>query len=435
MRRVCVINVAGLSRGLLDRMGELWMNSLACPPRAMSATFPAVAASVQTSMTTGVAPGVHGVVAGGIFRRQFRTFSLDERSNTLLNKKRFWHSRRLPRRLRVAMLFWSNPLAGAADAVIGAYTYGPLSQPIADHPRGLYQRLAGRIGQFDSRLVRGPGASWRAGEWIASAAAVLWREQEPDLQWVSLPGVNFEATRHGPQSQEVCEALREVDRLARELSAAVAAAGGETLIVSDGGYVGVGRAVLPNAALREAGLLRVRTAEIGEELDVDNSRAFALVDHQVAHVYCDDEAATGEAAAVLAGLEGVAAVRPRQELFCPGLGHDRAGEIIVLSEPDAWLAYPWWQPGEPAPAPAEKTDVAGKCGYDPCELFAGREAGTIDPDPGNVRASRGLTSVPVADQCVLGATCEIPGDLGAAVTDVPEVVRRILFGDTAGGRS
>jgi len=410
------------------------MDSLASPPRPIAATFPAVAASVQASMTTGVQPGAHGVVAGGIFRRQHRAFSLDERSNTLLNKKRFWHSRHLPRRPKVAMLFWSNPLAGAADAVIGASTYGPLPQLVADQPRGLYQRLADQIGPFDPRLVRGPGASWRAGEWIASAAAAIWRQLKPDLQWVYLPGANFEATRHGPQSAELLEAVSKIDGLARGLSEAVAASGGETLVVSDGGYVAVRRTALPNAALREAGLLKVRPGHAGEELDLVSSRAFALVDHQVAHVYCDDEAAAHEAADVLAGLEGVATVCPREELFCPGLGHDRAGEMIALAEPDAWLAYPWWEPDQPAPALAYQADAVGKCGYDPCELFAGREGGKIDPDLGNVRASRGLVSTPVADQCVLGATCKLPGEIGPAVTDVPEVLRRILFGDVAGGK-
>ena len=444
--RVCVIDVAGLSPRLLARAGGAWMNSLPSRGRPLRATFPSVAASVQTSMTTGVAPGLHGVVAGGVFRRQCRQLGLEERSNTLLAKKRFWHSRKLPRPLKTGLLFWSNPLAGAADAVIGAQTYAPSSQLIADFPAGLYQQIAGRIGAFDSRWVRGPTASWRASRWIAPAAALVWREAAPDLLWVYLPGINFEATRHGLESAEVSQALREVDALAAELAGAVRASGGEVLLVSDGGYVPVRRAACPNDALRAAGLLAVRPSEEGEVLDIEHSRAFAMVDHQVAHVFCDDEQVAQDAEAALKALDGVAAVRRPEELFCPGPGRYRAGERVVLAAADAWLAYRWWGDAPP-PAIARTAETCGKCGYDPCELFAaegGRDGvpgtrpeaastGEIDPRPELARSSRGLTDVPPEDQCVLAASWELPS-VAADVTAVPDLLKAALFGQTGGER-
>jgi len=450
LARICVINVAGLSCRLLGRQGGLWVQSLAARPRPMLATFPSVAASVQTSMTTGVAPGLHGVVAGGVFRRQQCSVGLDERSNTLLSKKRFWHSRRLPRRPSVGLVFWSNPLAGAADAVIGAATYAPSSQLIADFPAGLYERVARSAGRFDPAWVRGPGAGWRASKWIAQAAEFLWREAAPDLLWVYLPGVNFEATRHGLESPQVASALREVDALAAELAGTVSASGGRTLLVSDGGYVPVRRPAFPNDALRRAGLLVTKSTPDGAVTDLEQSRAFAMVDHQIAHVYCRDESAAREAEAAIAPLDGVAAVRRPEELFCEGPGRQRAGERIVLAEADAWLAYPWWG-GEEPPAIARQADVAGKCGYDPCELFAGPGEGTIDPRPELVKSSRGLCDVPAEDQCVLAADRELTlptsseaetaspraGRMPAIrtgkmpvlrVTDVPEIVKEALFG-------
>jgi hypothetical protein len=430
MSRVCVIDVAGLSCRLLRRAGGLWMNALRSPPRPLRATFPSVAASVQSSMTTGAPPGLHGVVAGGVFRRQCRSLGLDERSNTLLSKKRFWHSRELPRRLQVGLVFWSNPLAGAADAVLGAVTYAPSSQLIADIPVGLYERVAAQLGPFDPRWVRGPTASGRASQWIAPAAELMWRDTAPDLLWVYLPGLNFEATRHGLDSAEALAALRQVDALAASLAQAVAASGGQTLLVSDGGYVAVRQAVFPNEALLRAGLLKVCEADEGPMLDVENSRAFAMVDHQVAHVYCDDEQAAGEAEAVLAGLDGVAAVKRPEELFCEGPGRYRAGERILLARSDAWLAYRWWDEDSPPPPLATATDVVGKCGYDPCELFAGPREGTIDPRPQLVRSSRGLADAPLDDQCVLGATWELPAGDTPDVTAVPGLLRTALFGES-----
>ena len=77
MNRICVINISGASCDLVRNDGQLWIGSLPFSPRPMEATFPALAASVQASMTTGAEPGEHGIVAGGLFRRESRTVSFD----------------------------------------------------------------------------------------------------------------------------------------------------------------------------------------------------------------------------------------------------------------------------------------------------------------------------------------------------------------------
>lgn len=429
MPRVCVINVAGVSSRLLAACGRnLWMKGLASRPAPMAATFPVVAASVQASMTTGVEPGLHGVIAGGIFRRQCRTLSLGERSNTLLNEKRFWYASRLPRRLKVSLLFWSNPLAGAADLVVGALTYEPAGSLIADCPKGLYQQLSRQIGPFDPQTVRGPGASWRGSRWIGEAAEILWRRNPCDLQWVYLPGVNFEIVRHGCDSPQALEALSSVDQVAQRLAGVVAESGGQTILVSDGGYVPVERAAYPNLALRRAGLLQVAQTPRGEVLDLVNSRAVVLVDHQVGHLFCMDQEAAAEADEIIAADPAVARTASRDEFFCPGLGHDRSGERIVLAHPDSWLCYQWWEPDGDAPALAQQSDAEGKCGYDPCELFAGKAIGTIDPRPSLVRASRGLTTAPLEDQCVLGSDGPLEMTSPLPVTALPRIVTGALFG-------
>ena len=428
MKRVCVIDIAGADMALVRRDRELWVNSLPSAPRPMLATFPAVPASVQASLTTGVEPGVHGVVGGGLYRRESRTLSLDERSNTLLSRKRFWHSRHLPQRPKVAMVFWCNSLAGAADVALGTPTYGASSCELVGQPMELYAELAAAVGGYDPGLCHGPWASWAASAWIALAAEGIWRRHRPDLQWVHLPGVDFEAVRHGLGSPWVFEAMRVVDLLARRLADAVAAGGGETLVLSDGGYVPVGRAGLPNLRLRRAGLLKVVRTDGGEAIDLHNSRAFAMVDHQVAHLFCADASAAEDAAAALRDDPAVAAVAAREELFCQGAGRQRAGERIALAAGDAWFSYRWWSDEAEAPDVAFRADVQGKCGYDPCELFPGSGPGRIDPDPARVRASRGLVGPGAAGQCLLAATCGLPVDATVKATDVPEIVRGVMFG-------
>ncbi len=425
MPRVCIIDVAGLSCRLLARAKGLWINSLPFAPRPMKATFPAVSASVMASMTTGVSPGVHGVIAGGIFRRQCQALSLDERSNTLLNKKRFWHAIDRPRP-KVALLFWANPLAGAADCVIGSLAYGPSAEMIADTPLGLYAEVCQKIGPFEPADVRGPAASWRASRWIAPAASILWRTQRPDLQWVYLPGINFQAIRDGAASDATLEVVKAIDGLVKTLAENILADGGQVIITTDGGYVDVSRFAQPNLLLRRAGLLKTRTADAGEVIDYETSRAMVMVDHQVGHLYCPDAAVADEAAAVLAADPAVAAVVPREQLFAEGLGLDRSGERIVLARPDAWLAYRWWEEGATPPAFATQADAAGKGGYDPCELFPGTAPGTIDLSLANIRASRGLVTLPPEDQCTLAATCDLDAPPDLNVTHLPQVIRKAI---------
>ncbi len=230
------------------------------------------------------------------------------------------------------MLFWSQPLAGGADVVLGAATYEG-SLPPAEHPPGLHRRIAGGIGPSQLELLHGPEASWRASQWIAQAAAVVWREYPVELMWVCLPGLDFELQRHGPDSERAAEALRELDRVAGHLADEIVATDGDVIVLSDGGYVPVCRAAFPNLLLRRAGLLEVAQSEEGWNVDFERSAAFALVDHQVAQIYCRDETAAQQAQSALGADPAIAAVLSRDELFSPGLGHDRAGERVALCKP------------------------------------------------------------------------------------------------------
>ena len=425
MARVCVINLSGVSGRLLERQSGLWVNSLPSEPRPIGATFPAVPASVQASMTTGAEPGVHGIVSGGVYRRQCHEVSFAERSNTLLNKKRFWQSRHLPAPVTASMVFWWHPLAGAAELVVASAGYAPPGLPIPQQPAHLYDQVARRLGELNQSLLWGPGASWRSSQWMSSAAREIWADYLPDLQWVTLCGVDFAQVRHGVESADAADALREVDQLAQRLGEQVIAGGGRVVVISDGGYVPVERAGRPNWLLRQAGLLKVCQGAAGETIDLNQSRAFCLADHQMAHLYCEDERLADEAADMLRQDAAIVAVLGRDELFSSGLGHDRAGERIVLAQPDAWLTYAWWGPDDSPPPVAIGVAPQFKCGYDPCELFAGASATQINPDTSLVRASRGLVTPPLADQCFVAASCDIPPIQD--VCGLPDLLKSLLF--------
>jgi len=423
MKRLCVLNLAGVSLRVLGRDGQLWVNRLPSPPGPMRPLLPALPAPMQACLTTGVGPNRHGVIADGLYRRGRGEISFVERSNTLLSKKRFWHSRRLAARPTVSLVFWSQPLAGAADLVVGAMTPWPQDGPPAEQPLGLYDELAQRIGEFDNDWLWGPGASCEAAIWIAQAACELWRSRRPDLQWVTLPGLDVELVRHALGSPQAMEAMARIDQAARQVARCVCDDGGEVIVLSDGPFVNVERAARPNLRLREAGLLKSIEEDGRERLDLGHTRAFAMVQHQVAHLYCVDESATIAAREAVEGDPAVAAVLPRQEVFPDGSGHYRSGEYILLAEPNAYMDCRWLSPQESGAGWADAVEIQC-CGYDPADLLDHRPSGPR-PAPA-VRASRGLVYSDPLDQCVLAGTCELPAPAEPTVLDVGEIVRKIM---------
>ncbi len=433
MKRTCVINVAGLSGRLLGSAGDaLGSGRLSTGPRPMRSILPAVTCSVQASLTTGVTPAGHGIVANGLYLPARGGVRFWEQSNELLTAERFWHGGDLPHKPRVAMLFWQNSMDGAADIVVTPRPkHTPDGRTVSwcfSQPAGLYERLIGELGEFDLSSFWGPMASIESSRWITACALAVWRDERPDLQLVYLPHLDYDSQRWGPDDPRMAAEVHVVGELLDEIIAAVTDDGGECVICSEYGLVPVGRCVTPNILLREAGLLGVREVDAAEELDVAGSRAFAMVDHQIAHVYATDAAAIAAAGEALSGVPGIAAVLTGEQLVAAGLDHPRSGQLVALAEGDAWFAYYWWTDPTRAPAFAATVDIHRKPGYDPCELFIDPRRRCIPCEPALVKASHGLIDVAPPDQAILAATCELDAPDDPAVTDLPAIVRGVMFG-------
>jgi hypothetical protein len=124
-----------------------------------------------------------------------------------------------------------------------------------------------------------------------------------------------------------------------------------------------------NQVLRLHDMLLARAGPFGEMLDTFESPAFAVCDHQVAHVYVrdpDDRDAVRETLGEVPGIDRIYVGEERAEL---GLDHPRSGELVALARPEAWFAYPYWLDDRDAPDFARTVDIHRKPGYDPCELF------------------------------------------------------------------
>jgi predicted AlkP superfamily pyrophosphatase or phosphodiesterase len=237
----------------------------------------------------------------------------------------------------------------------------------------------------------GPLANHKSSDWIVDAIVTVMGTPDvaPDLLLTYIPHLDYDLQRYGPGSDEAKKALDVVLGYLTRLKAACADFGYDWIFVGDYAIEPVQRgAIFPNRALREAGLFQVRDIRDMAYTDFFTSRAFAVVDHQTANVYCRDAASTEAARAVLEKLEGVAEVLDREQQAARGLAHARSGDLVIVAENGAWFAYPWFEKKE-APDYASHVDIHNKPGYDPCELFFGWPPGSVSFDTTKIRGSHG----------------------------------------------
>jgi predicted AlkP superfamily pyrophosphatase or phosphodiesterase len=329
-------------------------------------------------MLTGQSAEQHGIVGNGWLFRDTGEVRFWQQSNRLIQAEPLYRTaKRLAkernRPFTAAKLFWwFNQGAGVDISVTPKPYYGADGNKafgIAGTPEGLTAKLEAELGPFPFFTFWGPNAGLPCTQWIARCAQVVLRDHKPDLLLVYLPHLDYDPQRFGPEGSDMPRLVRELDSACLPLLEEARKQGARTWVVSEYGHVSVRRVVFPNQHLRRAGLLSVRNGPFGEILETFTSRAFAVCDHQLAHVYVADLADVPRVRELLSPLPGVARVLAGEERVEVGLRHQRAGELVLLSEPDAWFAYPFWLEDPLAPDYARTVDIHRKPGYDPCELF------------------------------------------------------------------
>jgi len=378
MQPLLVLNAVGLTPRLLPlapRLSELAASGSVRPLRDV---VPAVTCTAQATMLTGQPPSFHGIVGNGWLWRDSGEVRFWQQSNRLLQAEPVYATarRRAKERNRpfhCAKLFWWFNQGAAVDISVTPKPYygadGNKAFGISGTPDSLTDRLEKQLGPFPFHTFWGPKAGLPCTQWIARCAAQVLNDERPDLTLVYLPHLDYDPQRFGPQGSDLPRLVKELDAACAPLLDAAQALGTRVWVVSEYGHVQVNRAVLPNRALLKSGLLAVRRGPFGEQLDTFESRAFAVCDHQVAHVYVSDLADLERTRAILADLSGVARLLAGDERAEVDLLHERSGQLIALSTPDAWFAYPFWEDDRLAPDYARTVDIHRKPGYDPCELF------------------------------------------------------------------
>ena len=414
-QRLVVLDVVGLTPALLAHMPLL---AKACAHTArLDPVLPAVTCTVQASILTGALPREHGIVGNGRYLRDLGDVLLWRQHPALMGgeKVRQAARQRWPG-YPVANICWWYAMGADVDWTI---TPRPIYRADGRKDPDCYTwppELHAELPTFPLFSYWGPGAGIASTAWIVDAAQHVMTTRDPDLTLVYLPHLDYDLQRYGSSSPRAAAAASELDAALGPLLDAAAARDATVVALSEYGITDVHRPVHVNRALREAGLLHVHTQDGMEYLDPWTSRAFAVADHQIAHVYVRDPSDVPRVRALLDELDGVEQVLDEAGKAEAGLDHERSGELVAIAEPDAWFAYYYWLDDARAPDFARLVEIHRKPGYDPAELF-------MDPDDRTVRLRAALALarkklgmrylmdvVPLNGRLVRGSHGRLPAD-------------------------
>ncbi|GAB3813170.1 alkaline phosphatase family protein [Micromonospora zhanjiangensis] len=374
MRPLMVLDVVGLTPRLLAHMPRLRAVAERGFTAELGTVLPAVTCSAQATFLTGEPPAGHGVVGNGWYFRDLGEVLLWRQHHALMGGEKVWQTARRDRPgYTVANVCWWYAMGADVDWTVTPrpvyYADGRKEPDCYTDPPELHDELTAALGTFPLFTYWGPGAGLASSRWIARAAERIMAAHDPDLTLVYLPHLDYDLQRFGPAAPQAAAAAAALDEVLGPLLAAAADRDAVVVALSEYGITDVSRPVDVNRLLRAEGLLRVYTQDGMEYLDPWVSRAFAVADHQVAHVYVRDPADVPRVAALCAGLPGVAEVLDAAGQARYGLDHPRAGELVLVAEPDAWFTYYYWLDDGAAPDFARLVEIHRKPGYDPAELF------------------------------------------------------------------
>ncbi|WP_049580321.1 alkaline phosphatase family protein [Streptomyces sp. SBT349] len=420
-RPLVVLNVVGLTPALLDHLPRLAALARKGSSAPLTTVLPAVTCSAQATFLTGTPPSDHGIVGNGWYFRGVGDVLLWRQHNALVEGEKVWDAARRERPgYTVANVCWWYAMGADTDFTITPrpiyFADGRKEPDCYTRPAELHDELTGAFGAFPLFTYWGPTASIASSRWIAAAARHLLTTRRPDLTLVYLPHLDYDLQRFGPHGPEAKAAAAQLNDEIAPLLDAAETAGARVMVLSEYGITPVSRPVDINRELRRAGLLEVYTQAGMEYLDPWVSRAFAVADHQVAHVYVRRPEDLRRTREVLASLPGVDEVLDETGKKSAGLDHARSGELVAVAEPDAWFTYYYWLDDARAPDFAPTVEIHRKPGYDPAELFFDPADRLAKPRAGLALARKKLglryrmNVIPLDPSVVRGSHGRLPED-------------------------
>ncbi len=383
MKRTAVLIVGGLTERHIGEHTPAISKFLSLGQAAtIDPAFPAVTCTAQSNYLTGKRPSDHGIVGNGWYNHELAEVTFWKQPNQTVQSPKLWHDLRLGNGgfTCATMFWWFNMYADVDWSATPRPIYpadGSKHFDIYTWPFELRSALKSELGEFPFRTFWGPMAGRQSSdgkpeavsEWIANAAKWIEKQQQPTLNLVYLPHLDYNLQRLGPTHPEIANDLRRIDRIAGGLISFFEERGVQVVLLSEYGITAVEQPIHLNRLFREQGWITIKE-ELGlEQLDCGNSRAFAVADHQVAHVYINDKSIESEVRSLLDSTDGVATVWGQAEKQTNGIDHSRAGDLIAISAENIWFSYYYWLDDAVAPDFARCVDIHRKPGYDPVELF------------------------------------------------------------------
>ena len=375
MHRTVVLNVVGLTPAFIGpEMPRLAKWASTGRTAGIVPAFPALTTTAQSDYVTGQYPAVHGIVGNGWYSREDCEIRFWKQSNPLVQSPKIWEAARAidPAFTAANMFWWYNMYSTVDYAVTPRPMYPADGRKLPDvhsKPGSLRDDLQRDLGQFPLFEFWGPRSSIRSTQWIAEASKRVEQQYSPTLTLVYLPHLDYGLQQRGIDLPAIRADLRAVDEVAGALIEFYEDRGVRVLVVSEYALCNVSRPIHINRALRDQGLIVVRDEQGLELLDAGASAAFAVADHQVAHVYVNDATKLAQVRAIVSQLPGVDVVLDRHEQAGLHIDHQRAGDLVAIAAPDAWFTYYYWLDDRRAPDYARTVDIHRKPGYDPVELF------------------------------------------------------------------
>ena len=377
MDKTVVINVVGLTPRWLGkstpRLSQWAANGEVV---TIKPVLPAVTCTAQATYLTGKYPNEHGIVGNGWYFRDECEIKFWRQSNKLVQAPKIWEiARSMDPSFTCANLFWWYNMYSSADYEVTPRPMYPADgrkiPDINTKPADLRSQLQSELGQFPLFNFWGPNASIDCSRWIANSAKWIEERYDPTLTLIYLPHLDYCLQKFGSDDDDknIAANLREIDNVCGDLIDYYQARDAQIIILSEYGITPVSKPIHINQILRQNGLITVRS-ELGKELlDAGASKAFAVADHQIAHVYVNDPDYTSQVHSLLESTKGIAQVLDEAGKQAYNLEHPRSGELVVIAQSEAWFTYYYWLDDSRAPDFARTVDIHRKPGYDPVELF------------------------------------------------------------------
>jgi predicted AlkP superfamily pyrophosphatase or phosphodiesterase len=234
--------------------------------------------------------------------------------------------------------------------------------------------LQKELGQFPLFKFWGPGADITSTQWIADASIYIDKKYDPTLTLIYLPHLDYCLQKFGQDFSKIGKDLNELDRVVEQLVTHYSGKGSKIILLSEYGINNVNRPIHINRLLRSKELLGIRVERGLELLDAGASKAFAVADHQVAHIYINDPAVTSQVRSIVENTPGISLVLDREAQKQYHIDHERAGDLVLMADENSWFTYYFWMDDAKAPDYARVVDIHKKPGYDPVEMFMSSKA-------------------------------------------------------------